>query len=291
MPTAVFSRVLGAAARATADDCFGLHFGERYNPKDIGPLAYVILNSPTLVAVVENAVRYLKIHNQAARMSYGSEGERVYLRFQVTDEATDNARQHNEFSMVGTLNILRMMVRSQWTAEEIQFAHPSPGEISEHLRIFAAPVVFGCATNALVVRREFLEGQVPAADRRLYAILSQYVERILDEMPHEDDVLATLRTTVAECMRDGNVGLAGVAKKMALSKRTLQRRLSEHDLDFKRFLDDTRRRFALSYLKDRKTCLTEIAFLLGYSELSAFNRAFKRWTSTTPREYRRRATL
>jgi AraC-like DNA-binding protein len=72
-----------------------------------------------------------------------------------------------------------------------------------------------------------------------------------------------------------------------MSPRTLERRLKEYGMDFKKLMDDTRRRFALNYLKDRKHTLMEIAFLLGYSEVSAFNRAFKRWTGTTPMEHRR----
>jgi AraC-like DNA-binding protein len=72
-----------------------------------------------------------------------------------------------------------------------------------------------------------------------------------------------------------------------MSPRTVQRRLREHGLDFKRLVDDTRRQFSLSYLRDPQNTLTEIAYLLGYSEVSAFNRAFKRWTGSTPVSYRR----
>ncbi len=71
-----------------------------------------------------------------------------------------------------------------------------------------------------------------------------------------------------------------------MSPRTLQRHLKERGTDFKNLVDDTRRRFALTYLKDRRNSLTEIAFLLGYSDASAFNRAFKRWTGLTPLAYR-----
>jgi AraC-like DNA-binding protein len=89
-------------------------------------------------------------------------------------------------------------------------------------------------------------------------------------------------------MRAGDLKLARVAKQMAMSARTLQRQLKERGVDFKQLTDATRRRFAVNYLKDRKNTLTEVAFLLGYSELSAFNRAFKRWTGSTPLDYRRR---
>src|SRR5207244_382276 len=107
-------------------------------------------------------------------------------------------------------------------------------------------------------------------------------------IPREDSLLGSIRKAVAESMRDGDPKLARVAKKMAMGPRTIQRRLKEYGFDFKKLVEDTRQRFAVSYLKDRKNSLTEVAFLLGYSELSAFNRAFKRWTRSTPLDYQRK---
>jgi len=286
-----FAGVLEEAARATGDDCFGLHFGERYNPKNIGPLAYVALNSPTIAVGLENVGRYLRVHNEAAEVSLVVEGEWAYARQLLVDLALEAPpRQANEFSLAVLLNGLRLMVGSQWAPAEVQFAHPAPRQTSEHVRIFHAPVSFGCAANAFVMERDFVERQVPAADERLYPVLRRYLDRVLKEMPREDRLLASVRRVVGESMRDGDPKLTQVARKLAMSPRTLQRRLKEYALDFKALVDDTRRRFSLNYLRDRKNTLTEIAYLLGYSEVSAFNRAFKRWTGSTPSDYRRRVT-
>jgi AraC-like DNA-binding protein len=287
--TSTLARLLEEAARVTADDCFGLHFGERYNPKNIGPLIYVALNSPTIRAGIENVERYLKVHNEAAKWFFTVEGERAYIRYEVADLGIEAPRQYNEASMAIALNTFRIMAGSHWKAQEVQFAHKAPAQTSEHLRVFGAPVLFDCATNAFVIEREFLERQIPAADPRLYRILKQYLERVLNEMPPEDDLLASVRRAIGELMRDGDPKLTRVAKKIAMSPRTLQRRLKEYGVDFKKLMDDTRRRFALNYLRARKNTLTEVAYLLGYSELSAFNRAFKRWTGSTPLDYRRTA--
>ncbi|HYK15832.1 MAG TPA: helix-turn-helix transcriptional regulator, partial [Burkholderiales bacterium] len=91
---------------------------------------------------------------------------------------------------------------------------------------------------------------------------------------------------IAEAMYEGDPTRARVASKMAMSPRTLERRLKAHKVVFKKLLDDIRRRHALDYLRDRRHSLTEIAFLLSYSESSVFNRAFRRWTGSTPSEYR-----
>jgi AraC-like DNA-binding protein len=286
VPCAIFARLLEEAARQTGDDDFGLHFGERFNPKNIGPLAYVVINSPTILAGIENGSRYLKVHNQAAITSLEVEAERVYIRYHFTDLGFGSPRQHNEYSMAVMLNTARLVAGSDWTPREVQFAHLSPVQVQEHRRIFGAPVLFACPTNALVVEREFIGRQVPAADRRLYRILQRYMEHVLADIPREDKLLAAVRKTIAETMREGEPTLKRVAKKLSLSQRTLERRLKERGLGFKKLMGDTRRRFALNYLKDRDHTLTQIAFLLGYSEVSAFNRAFKRWTGATPLKYR-----
>jgi AraC-like DNA-binding protein len=286
--SSTFAGLLEEAARATSDDCFGLHFGEHFNPKNLGALAYVVLNSPTIAIAIENAERYIHIHNQAANLSFDMGKDQAYLRFLLADPPIDSTRQHNEYSMAVALNMLRMMAGSHWAPREVQFAHDAPAQTSEHLRVFRAPVLFTCATNALVIDREFLNREVPAADDLLYAILKRHVDRIVSELPRESDLLAAVRRVIAEAMRDGEPKITRVTKKLAMSRRTLQRRLKEDGVLFKSLVDDTRRRFALEYLKTPKHTFTEIAFLLGYSEVSAFNRAFKRWTGTTPLDYRNR---
>ena len=287
--TETFALLLEETARATGDDYFGLHFGAGINPKIIGPVIYVVLNSPTIGAGIENVERYLKIHNEAARWFTHTEGERAYVGYELAELGIEKPRQYHEASLVVALNTLRMMAGSHWAPREVHFTHESPHQVSEHTRIFSAPVRFGCATNAFVVERAFLERQVPAADPQLYKILRRYLNNILSELPREDSFLASIRKAIAETMRDGDPGLGRVAKQLAASPRTLQRRLKEYGLEFKKLADDTRRRYASNYLLDRKHTLTEVAFLLGYSDVSAFNRAFKRWTGTTPLQYRREA--
>jgi len=287
IPCSIFAEILREAAKATGDDCFGLHFGERFDPKNIGPLVYVALNSPTIGAGIENVRRYLHVYNSSASWFFTTEENRGYIRYLLNHSGTTPLRQSNEHGMVIVLNALRMMVGSVWSPLEVQFEHEEPAQTSEHQRIFRAPVLFGCETNALVVGRDLIDRAVPAADPQLYKIMKHYLDQILSTMPREDEFVASIRKAIAESMRDGDPTLARVAKKLAKGARTLQRQLKDYGFEFKKLVDDTRRRLSLIYLKDDTHTLTEIAFLLGYSELSAFNRAFKRWTGSTPLDYRR----
>jgi AraC-like DNA-binding protein len=287
IPFVDFARILEGAAHATGDDCFGLHFGERFHPKNIGPLVYVVLHSPTMMVGFENVARYLRVHNEAVKVSFAMAEKWAYLRSVRADLPVEIHRQQQEYSMAVGLGTIRLMAGTEWVPVEVQFEHEPPSHTSEQARVFGAPVSFGCAANVLVVEREFCERQVPASDARLYPILRQYLDRILDEMPREDELLASVRRAIGECMRHGDPALTQVAGTIAMGPRTLQRRLKDHGADFKGLINDTRRRFSLAYLRDRKNTLTEIAYLLGYAEVSAFNRAFKRWTGSTPSDYRR----
>jgi AraC-like DNA-binding protein len=290
IPCATFARLLEEAARATGDDCFGLHFGEKFNPKNIGPLTYAVLNAPTVRVANEQVTRYLKLYNQAGQVSSTVDGPRAYMKYVLCDLGIPSLRQQNEYSMAIRLNTVRMMVGSQWGPIEVQFAHEKPADTSEHERIFCSPALFGYATNNFLVDAEFLDCNVPAADPALYRVVKRYLEEILEDMPPEDEVITKVRRAIAELLREGEPGLARIAKKLGVGPRTLQRQLKARQLKCKKLIDETRRHFAVSYLKDPKHTLTEVAFLLGYSEASAFNRAFKRWTGSTPLTYRRQAT-
>jgi AraC-like DNA-binding protein len=283
-----FTRLLEAAAQATGDQCFGLHFGEHFLPKNIGPLAYVVLNSPTFAEGFQNVARYVHVHNQGMQASFEVEGQWAYVRARLIDPPPEPPRQYYEFAAAVGLNLIRLMAGSQWAPAEVHFGHPAPADTSEHTRVFSSPVSFQHGGNAFMVERAFAARPVAAADERLYEIMRRYLDRIIEEMPSEASLPASVRKVVAESMRDGHPSLHRVANKLARSPRTLQRRLHEHTIDFKALVADTRRRFAVTYLRDPNHTMTEIAFLLGYSEVSAFDRAFKRWTGSTPSNYRKK---
>jgi AraC-like DNA-binding protein len=270
-----FARVLEEAARATADDCFGLHFGEHFDPKDIGALVYVVANSPTISIAIQNTERYLRIHNNAARTAFSIEGQRGYLRYVLSESDLHWSRQHNEFSMAVGLRVFRMVAGDRFRPLEVQFTHDTPSRTSEHERVFGCRILFACSANALVLERDVVERLVPAADNRLYRILKEHADRVLSEMPRENDFLGAVRSAIGESIAEGDPKRTRIARKLTMSPRTLERRLKQHGVVYKGLVNDTRRRFALDYLRDRRHTVTQVAFLLGYSEVSAFNRRFQ----------------
>ena len=158
-----------------------------------------------------------------------------------------------------------------------------------HVKLYRSPD----ATQGLVIlvgqasiESPGVEQILPAADRTFYEALKEQLGAESSEPPAVA-LLTSVRKAVAESLKDGKPDLIRVATKLELGPRRLQRRLKMYGMNFKEIVDETRSGLALTCLNDSKNTLTDIALLLGYSEVSAFNRAFKRWMSSTPAEYRR----
>ena len=127
------------------------------------------------------------------------------------------------------------------------------------------------------------------ADPNLLQVLEHYIEDLLSRLPRGQRIEGRLRQYVMKSLKNGPPRLAEAARCLGMSPRTLQRRLKDKGLIFDRVVDETRCQLAESYLESSKLTASEIAYLLGYSELSAFTRAYRRWTGSTPKATRRRA--
>jgi AraC-like DNA-binding protein len=288
---ASFARILDATAHRTGDPAFGLHFGARSNPKNVGSLAYAVMNSPTVAAAFETAGRYIHLHNEAAHFAFAEDQNLARWSYTLKNLPLEESRQFVNYGMAAALNVVRVMVGSQWSPREVHFQHDGQQIAEVYRDVFRSPVMFATSTNAFVMDSEFCKQPIPAADPNLFRILIRYLEDVLSRMPRKDGTVVPICAMIAQQIKDGGLNLSRAAKAIGVSARSLQRQLKERGLSFGELVDDTRRALAVEYLKDRENTLTEIAFLLGYSEVSAFNRAFKRWTGKTPSDYRRQVYI
>ena len=277
-----------AAARETGDDAFGLHLGTTYDFASVGALAYAVLNAPTVHVALHNFTRYGRTFVQGGDITLEEHGDEVRLGYVLDVADRERCRQHAEGAAVVTLRVLRRLIGEDWRPRSVWFGHAEPADTAEHAKLlgvplrFGAPIMMAVAFDAAVLARP-----VPDADRRLLPIVEHHLQELLASKTGEgwlDDV----RRAIGESLCDGVPTIRTVAKRLGSSVRTLQRRLAERGAVFSTLLDDVRRDVALRYLADQKVDLTEVAFLTGYSELSAFGRAFRRWTGSTPLAARKR---
>jgi AraC-like DNA-binding protein len=172
----------------------------------------------------------------------------------------------------------------------VDFVHPRSEGVAEFEDYFGCPVRFGVEENAVVLRQGDLARAVRSADDRLLAVLRRYCEEVLSR--HADRapaIVERVERVIADRLPQGDVSLSAAASTLGMSTRSLTRRLAEHGTSFKELVERLRRDLALRYLGETTLGLTEIAFLLGYSEVSSFSHAFRRWTGKAPSSARSEA--
>lgn len=281
--------VLAAAADELADDAFGLHLGANFDLEGLGLLTYAVLNAPTVEIGLNNLVRYLGTLIEGARADLSRRGSVAALRMRI-DGADPVAFRHlHEAGVLLVLRMLRRLAGSAAQPLELAFAHRAPSDTREHRRRFGVLPRFGQRANEIRFDASLLAKEVRGTDRSLLPIVEQRLQSVLGADPAEDPWLARLRLEIAVRLCDGHPTLRRVAPEVGMSPRTLQRLLSERGLVYRDLVQEARRRLALEYLERSDTDLTEIAFLLGYSELAAFAHAFARWTGGSPGAHRQRA--
>ena len=278
------------AAQRLDDPFFGLHLGTSIHPKQVGLLGYVTLNSATLGEAMKNMERYLRVLSEGAELKVEIHKDQVAVVSTIVDPDVSGHRQLTEFGLSGQLNACRALAAVPLVPVRVDFRLPRTSELAEYKRVFGAPVRFGQAKNALWFKREVLDVPIRSADSGLLHILERYCRDILGRRPKNEDLVYQVRTLIADLLPTGEPNIDTVARELSMSSRTLERRLRERDLTYRVVLDVLRHQLALCYLKDRRLGLAQITYLLGYSEPSAFNRAFRRWTGATPSQFRAQAS-
>jgi len=290
IPLDKYLALLDLAAEVARDPHFGLRFGATDAFDTVGLLAYIMRNSPNLGAAITNAMRYLRLHVDAAELSLAFAGAEARLVYRLTDPSIRSSRHYIELLMACFLRFVRWGIDDRWAPHEVQFRHGPPADLSPYQGLFEALVRFDQSEDAMLFDRHLLSRPLRTADHQLLRFLEEHATAVLAELPvPKDDLIGRLRQFVVGALPNDAAGLSAAARALGMSTRTLQRRLREHGIVYARLVDEVRRRLSGKYLADGNLSLGEIAYLLGYSESSAFNRAYRRWTGRSPAADRRRA--
>jgi AraC-like DNA-binding protein len=169
---------------------------------------------------------------------------------------------------------------------EVHFAHPAPSYRAEFDRVFSAPVVFGTKWNAMRFHEGFLALRQPPINRYVFGVLSDKANALLKSLETSKTVRGQIEGMLIPALHKGEPSVEKIAEKMGLSRQTLYRKLKAEGATFEKLLDELRHKMALYYLNGRKVSVNETAYLVGFSDPSAFSRAFKRWTGASPRALR-----
>ena len=250
---------------------------------------FLASSAPTVGAALAKVADYFPIINAVVRLPYVVGEDEVVFGIEAPSRPSTISRPYAEYTLAAVFLRTRVATNQRFPLVRVDFSHPRPADISEHERIFECPVRFDAAACQMVIAREVWDMPRTGGNPELFEVLESHARMLLDQVPSPADIVGRVREAIETELRGGNPQLESVARRLAMSPRTLQRRLRDHGLLFNDLLNSMRFRAAKSYLAQGDIAGTEVAFLLGFVEQSSFNRAFKRWSGQTPTEFRRRA--
>jgi AraC-like DNA-binding protein len=290
VPGSMVERLWQVAETLTGDRDFGLHAAESYNPGTLNILGYVILNCRTPVEVLDKLARYVSLLNDGLRVRSSRDGAETCIEFEVVADRDNymlrSPRQPMETMAAGVTCTLRALTNATSSPREICFRHRAPAAIAEHVRIFGIAPRFRQPADRMVFSTQDLERPIPSANATLLTVFERHADGMLAQIEEHGPVSRRVLQLLARRLQGGAPPLGEVASALAMSARNLQRTLHEENTSYQALLDHARRELALRHLATPEGSAAEVAFLLGFADASAFTRAFRRWTGSTPGAWR-----
>jgi len=288
LPYELMARVVTASARATGCPHFGLLIGQRGNASTLGAPGFLIRHAPDVVTALNEAITNIDLHDRGATAFIEVGDETTLLGYTIYNARIEGADQIGDAAVAIMWNIMRGVCGATWQPLEVCFRHDVPADLGAHRRFFqAAPLRFNAPHNALIFPTAWLAKPVQLADPLLYQHLLQHIAdmRRFSNQDFREKVYQALLLLLGRqrCTLDE---LAG---HFSMHQRTLNRRLKDSGTSFRELYAEARHQTARQLLCDTRSSIEYIATLLGYSDVTAFNRAFARWEGVPPAQWRRRA--
>ena len=275
-------RFLELAAAAANDTLFGVHLAAEMDLRDGGILFYLASSSATVSEALENMTRYAGTTSEAVRYEISRDKDATIVTVRPVQAHDELRRQWSEFIALAIIRALRRLTGRDFAPLRIAFAHARNSGLPEIQRLLRCPVEFAHATESWVFPQSVMELPITSEDSHLLQILRAHADELLAERRTAAGLRSMVENQLISAFPSGRVQAAVVARQLGMSMRSFTRHLAEEGTTFGEILDDLRNRLALRYLADGRISLQQIAWLLGYSEVGAFNHAFKRWTGTSP---------
>jgi AraC-like DNA-binding protein len=273
-----------ALMRATNLPTIGLDAARRFRLGDFEMLGYLMKHAADLGGILSAAAQYSRLIGDSAAFAVEREGDQVRVAMgrsgghKLLPEASD-------FSAGVVLLSIRELVGLEIDPSEVWLPRERPADARPYRSFFRCSVAFGKEQATLVFPASILALPCRSSDPQLVRILSKHADQEIAKLPSDGHVAARVRAHVANHLEHGARDIAEVARQLAMSERTLRRRLREAGTGFREVLDDARRERALMLADQGVHSATEIALSVGFEDMAAFARAFRRWTGKLPRDY------
>lgn len=272
------------AASVIDDPCFAISMAEFWHPSQMGALGYAWLASTNLRRAFKRAVRYIHVVSEDLNLEVADTPRGLKISVNL-DDSIFTLPQHHDLVLTILMHMCRFNFGDGLIATEIKLAHPEPACSNKITDYFRTDVQFDAAQTSLTIARADADHVLLSGNKQIALMHDEMLMRYLVEIK-KGDIVQQVQSIILENLPDGQVTDDMVARELNLSGRSMQRRLKEHKTTFRFLLDSVREMVAKQYIENPMNRMSDIAFLLGFSEQSAFSRAFKKWTGKSPVEYR-----
>ncbi|MDR7271229.1 AraC-like DNA-binding protein [Pelomonas saccharophila] len=264
---------------------FALRLARSIAPRHFGVVGFAALASGTLAEALMRLERYHRSVYDANVAQVHPVSEGLCIEWGV--ERGRPGALVDETAIAALVQLAREFTGQAVRALAVDFVNPRPADVRPYADFFGGPVRFGQPSTRVVLSLRDLALPLRGADAALLALLDAQAEHLLQEVAAVSEPVGVWRQALVGLIRSGRTSLADLAHSLQMSPRSLQRRLTEQGHSFQTLLGQTRQQLAEAYLRDANVELAEVALLLGYSEQSAFTRAFRQWTGQAPLQWRR----
>lgn len=288
MQLSSFTELMKLVAEETGIASTGLQLGFEQDPANWGALGFVLLNAPTVWECLSALERFLPPWQSGTHAKAVRDRDFMRIEYAILHPAVRHRDQDAEFSLSFTANQIRRMSGGLAAPVHASFMHPQVAETSAYEKYLGVRPIFDADVNSLHYERRAGDLENLAADHRLYYVISKHLEDLIEELPKTQTLVDSVKELVRVRLSGKPPSLAAISQLLAVQQRTLQRRLDAQGVSFSDLISQVREEEARRYLEDTSTEVKEISYFLGFSDPSAFIKAFKRSTGLTPIAYRER---
>jgi AraC-like DNA-binding protein len=286
LPIDDYLLLFGWSAERLSAPHIGLDIAEQLSTRDIGIFGYLIRNSPTVAAFCDAVVRYQPLFMRGMEFSFRKLGREFEIRWQIFRPQSESVRHDVELTLAGFVQLIQEGLGESLHPNKTLFSHACREPLERYRRTFGVEVFFEQEQNCLIFGAELLEMPLSRSDPKLLAILKQQADVSLQKWETGETLAEQTRFHIATTLESEETGAESLAGKLYITPRTLNRRLKQEGTNYQQLRQDVIVELAKRSLAETDASITAIGLKLGYSESSAFVRAFKRMTGATPANYR-----
>lgn len=291
IPFDTFSELCEFTAFYFNEPNLGLKLGESIRPGHLGSHGFALMSCSNVTELIQQHIRYSALTIDALHIEVEKKGDEYirYCKSNLPNQAPLGKIQE-QLNMATTVALSRWFVnRLDLNPQWISFQHDRPENIEEYQKLFNCPISFSQSYTAIGINAGLFNLSLPGANPQLKRIMDDLCAQLIKKLGNtlEPAWLAQARQVIIQSFQTGLPEIEIIAQEIHLTEEEFKNLLSEREMSFRGFVDELRYALALGYVRDPALNLVDISYLLGFSEQSAFQRAFKRWTGMTPGEYRR----